>query len=64
MKDLPSNHPAELTAFAAAVALLVAKALGLDDADIITAIAVVIGFIPSVVTGTVEYIRNQAAKKT
>jgi hypothetical protein len=58
VKSLPANRPAEFTAFAAAVALLIAKALGLDDPDVITAIAVVIGFIPAVVTGIVEYVRK------
>jgi phage shock protein PspC (stress-responsive transcriptional regulator) len=58
MKSLPAKRPAEFTAFAAAVALLIAKAFGLDDPDTITAIAVVIGFIPSVVTGIVEYVRK------
>lgn len=58
-KGLPVRRPAETTAVAAALALLIAKALGLDDPDTLTALAVVIGFIPSVVTSIVEYRRRK-----
>lgn len=54
----PKNRPAEWTAVAAAVALLAGRAVGIDDADTITAIAIVIGFVPTVVTGVVELVRK------
>lgn len=59
MRTLPSRRPAEFTAVAASIALLIATAFGLDDPATITALAVVIGFIPAAVTATVEYVRGQ-----
>lgn len=48
------RRPAESLAIASAFALLLGRALGIDDADTITAIAVVIGFIPSAVSWVVD----------
>lgn len=56
---LPARRPAEFTAVAAALALLIASLFGLDDPGILTALAVVIGFIPTAVTTAVEYVRSQ-----
>lgn len=54
------NRPAETIAGASAVALLLARALGVDDADTVTALAVVIGMIPAGVTWLVELRRRRA----
>lgn len=54
-----TKRPAETTALSAAVALLLAKyVFNITDAATITAIAVVIGAIPAVVTGLVEHYRK------
>lgn len=52
--SLPARRPAETAAVASAVALLVARLLGVDDADTVTALAIVIGAVPSLVTWAVE----------
>ena len=52
-----NNRPAETGGVAAAVALLVSRVLGVDDVDTLTALAVVIGFIPSAITWVVEFRR-------
>lgn len=54
----PTNRPAETGGVAAAAALLVARALGVDDAGTITAIAVVIGFVPAAITWLVVTLRH------
>jgi hypothetical protein len=59
----PKQRPAEWTAVAAAVALLAGRAVGIDDADTITAIAIVIGFVPTVVTAIVEAVREPSQAK-
>lgn len=53
-KELPRRRPAETTAAASAIALLIANLAGVDDPEILTALAVVIGFIPTVVTWIVD----------
>jgi len=55
----PRTRPAEFTAAAAAIALLIVSILGVDDPAILTALAVVIGFIPTAVTSIVVYVRSQ-----
>lgn len=50
--------PAETTAVAAALALLLGRLLGVDDVETVTALAVVIGFIPAVVTYIVNASRR------
>ena len=59
LQTLPARRPAETTAAAAAIALLICKALGVDDPDTLTALAVAIGFIPTVVTWIVELTRRR-----
>jgi len=53
------TRPAETTAIAASVALLICKAAGVDDPDTLTAMAVVIGFIPAAVTWIVTLTRRR-----
>ena len=55
------NRPAETVASASAIALLLARLLGVDDADTVTAIAVVIGLVPAGVTWLVELRRRPPA---
>lgn len=55
--SLAARRPAETTAAASAVALLVARLLGVEDADTITALAIVIGLVPTGVTWLVETLR-------
>jgi len=62
MKTLPTRRPAEFTAVAASIALLIAASLGLDDPTIITSLAVVIGFIPTAVTSVVVWNEKRKAK--
>lgn len=54
----PASRPAETGGIAAALAVLVAHLFGLDDADLIVALAVVIGGIPAVITGIVASRRH------
>jgi hypothetical protein len=61
VKGLPARRPAETTAAASAVALLICKALGVDDPDVLVALAVVIGFIPTVVTSIVAWKQKRDA---
>jgi hypothetical protein len=57
---LAARRPAETGGIAGAVALIIAAALGLDDATLIAAIGVVIGFLPAGITWLVEIIRHEA----
>lgn len=52
------NRPAESGAVASAAALLIGRALGIDDVDTVTAIAVVIGFVPFAITWGVSLFRE------
>jgi hypothetical protein len=54
----PKTRPAEWTAAAAAIALLIVSILGVDDPAVLTALGIVIGFIPTAVTSIVEYIKS------
>jgi hypothetical protein len=56
-----SDHPAETTGLAGALALLIARALGLDDPDTIVALGVVIASLPAVVTWLVLLVRGRRA---
>jgi hypothetical protein len=58
MTSLPKKRPAELGGAAGSVAILVAWALGVDDAGIIAAIGVVVGFVPAAITWTVTTVRK------
>ena len=53
------NRPAESAGAAGSIALLIARAIGLKDADTIVALAAVIGFIPAAVTWTVHLWRSR-----
>lgn len=57
--NLAKTRPAETTAAAAAIALLITKLLGVDDADVLVALGIVIGFIPAIVTWIVELVRGK-----
>lgn len=58
MRDLIRRRPAESTTAAAALAFLTARALGVEDTAVITALTVVIGAVPSAVTFAVEQYRR------
>lgn len=55
---MPTSRPAEWGGVAAAIALLVGRAFGIDDVDTVTAMAVVIGFLPAAVTAAVVWARG------
>jgi hypothetical protein len=57
--NLVKTRPAETTAAASAIALLVCKLLGVDDPDVLVALGIVIGFIPAAVTWIVVLIRGK-----
>lgn len=46
----PRHRPAETGAAALAFAVLIARLLGVDDVDTVTAIAIVIAFVPGAIT--------------
>jgi len=52
------HRPAETGGVAGALALLVARAAGLDDPNLIVALATVMGFAPAGITWLVELIRG------
>ena len=56
--NVVQRRPAESGAIASAVALLIGRAAGIDDVDTVTALAIVIGFIPAAVTWVVEAVRQ------
>jgi hypothetical protein len=58
----PVSRPAEWSGVAAAIALLIAHAYGVNNADTITDLAIVIGFVPAAVTSIVAYIRSLRKK--
>jgi hypothetical protein len=60
MTNLPGQRPAETAAIAASIALLICKAAGVNDPDTLTAMAVVIGFIPAAVTWIVVTLRKRS----
>jgi hypothetical protein len=55
------NRPAETGGVAGAVALLIARAAGLSDPNLIVAIATVVGFTPAALTWFVELVRRPRA---
>lgn len=55
----PTNRPAETTALAAALAFLIARAAGLDDDETMTALTVVIGALPALITWIVNRRRSE-----
>lgn len=54
-----TSRPAEVGGIAGAVALLIAKLLGVDDVGTVTAIGIVIGFIPAAITFVVELVKGK-----
>lgn len=59
-----TRRPAETGGVAAAIALLVAHLLGVDDATVIVALAVVVGFVPAAITWLVVLFSHDTAAKT
>jgi hypothetical protein len=56
-----ASRPAETAGVASALALLIARLLGVDDADTIVALGIVIGFVPAGVTAFVVAYRKARA---
>lgn len=54
----PTKRPAETGGIAAAIGLLVAYALGLNDPTVVVALGVVIGFVPAAITWIVVTVRG------
>lgn len=54
LSDLPARRPAETTAAAGAIVLIVGRIAGIDDPDVLTAMAILIGAIPAVVSWFVD----------
>ena len=65
MAPVPSvvkERPAETaTPITMAVALLIAKAVGIDDASTIAYIAIIVAFVPAAITWLVDTIRKPKA---
>ena len=58
--EIVKNRPAETaTPIATAIAALVAKLLGVDDADTIIYLALVLSFVPAAVTWLVVTLRQR-----
>jgi hypothetical protein len=53
-KKVVKSRPAETTALAAAIVVLIAYFLGIDDPGVMAALTIVVGAIPGVVTSIVE----------
>lgn len=60
----PKSRPAEWSAVSAAIALLIVSLLGVDDPSVLTALGIVIGFVPAAVTGIVEWLDKRKHKGT
>jgi hypothetical protein len=59
MKNLPTHRPAETTALAASLVVLITYLIGVDDPGVIAALTVVVGAIPGIVTWIVELTRQK-----
>lgn len=53
-----TRRPAEVTTGAAGLGVLIAYALGIDDATVVVALGAVVAALPAVVTGVVEWRRR------
>lgn len=53
-----ARRPAETGGVAGALALLICRLLGVDDADTIVALGIVLGFVPAAITWAVELRRG------
>ena len=58
----PKTRPAEASGVAAALALLICRLLGVEDADTIVALGIVVGFIPAAVTWAVNLSRPKGER--
>lgn len=59
--EIAKSRPAETAApIATAIAALIAKLLGVDDADTILYLALVLSFVPAAVTWLVVTLRNKS----
>lgn len=61
MKALLKRRPSETATAAGALAFLIGRALGVDDAATITALGVALGFVPTAITFGVEQYRKSRA---
>jgi hypothetical protein len=57
-----ARRPAESTSLAGALSLIVVRSVGVTDPDVIVAIGIVIGAIPTLVTSLVEIVRGHRAR--
>lgn len=58
-QQIVKDHPAETTGgVATAASMLIARAVGVDDADTIAYIAIIVAFVPAGVTWLVELVRG------
>lgn len=57
-RNLAKRRPAETGGAAGAVALLLARVLGVDDPDTVYAIGIVVGFLPAGITWLVDTVRG------
>ena len=57
--NIVQRRPAETGGVAGAVGLLIGYIAGINDAGILVAIGVVVGFVPTAITWTVNLIRNR-----
>lgn len=60
-RSLVADRPAESAGVAAALGLLLARLLGVNDVDTIVAIGIVVGALPAAVTYTVNRLPDGAA---
>jgi hypothetical protein len=58
-KKTVQRRPAESGAVASAVALLICRLLDVNDVDTVTALAIVIGFVPVMITWIVTTARGR-----
>lgn len=56
--NVPQRRPAETAGVAGAAAILVAHLLGVTDATVVTALAVILGCVPGAVTWLVTLLRR------
>lgn len=57
-KNLAQRRPAELGGAGGAIALLIGRALGIDDPDTLVAMATLVGLLPAGITWVVELTRK------
>lgn len=57
----PAARPTEWAGVAGALAFLICRIAGVEDAAVLTALGIVLGFVPAAVTSIVEYVRSARA---